>query len=184
MWPKWTLEKAEGVIFLSTLIILLTPVLCILFSTVVSKVSLDWECMRLSKKGLSRVFLNALSAVDDGKHGKHSSLKECISQSAFPYQVWSPVLIFIHTDLEVFVCVCTVCLCAWVCDQAHSLFSLFLCRWTGQYVEAREEEGQPLSTSDGSWERRATICDLDVIPQLSKLNRTAAFWYCVNKPSA
>lgn len=86
------------------------------------------------------------------------------------------VLFLIHTDL-VLICVCECVRTIWT----HSLFSLSLCTWTGQYVEDRGEEGQPLSTSDGSWERQAAICDLDVIPQLSELNQIGPFWYCVNK---
>lgn len=69
-------------------------------------------------------------------------------------------------------CVCLV--------ESHSLFSLPLCTWIGLYVEDRGEEGQPLSTSGGSWERRAAICDLRVIPQLSESNRIGLCQHRVN----
>lgn len=59
---------------------------------------------------------------------------------------------------------------------SRSLFSLSLCTWTGQYVKDRGpqgQRGQPLSTSVGSWERLAAICDPPVIPQLLESNEAA-----------
>lgn len=88
--------------------------------------------------------MDVQSAVDDSDHEKQSSLKVYISQVGcvcipclLPGLVLDPVL---HC----------VCVCVSVYDWTHSLFSLSLCTWIGQYVEDRGEEGQPLSTSDGS----------------------------------
>lgn len=89
----------------------------------------------------------------------------------FAYQVWS--LLFFLDPYRLgapFLC---------LCDWSRSLFLFSLCTWSGQYAEGRGEEGQPLSTSDGSWERRAAIWDLRVIPQLSELNRLGVFRRCI-----
>lgn len=97
-------------------------------------------------KGVASVYLDFQSSVDDNDHEKQSSLEVYVSQVG---RACIPCLI---PGLVVLIHCYTVCVCVCVCDWTHSLFSLPLCTWIGQYVEDRGEEGQPLSTSDGSWE--------------------------------
>lgn len=98
-----------------------------------------WNCsfwswksvwVRSRKKGVTSVYWDVLTAtVQNIPRWKCIYLK----WGAFVCPVWSPGLFLIHTDLALH------CVCAYDCT--HSLFSLSLCTWIGQYVEDRGEGG-------------------------------------------
>lgn len=94
--------------------------------------------MRHSKNVIvCSVYLDVLSVRVSGPGG-HSLSLCLISCRLRLHTMFDPWTCFIHAE-----CCCCVCVCC-------GLFSLFLCELIGQYVEDRGEEGQPLSTRDGS----------------------------------